>query len=243
MYVRGFLLVTLFACSTAAAAVRWADVTKQPAAWHATAEARAIADNVLLYQDATGGWPKNRNMALAPAAEAAARRNGVPEDETLPTIDNGATHTQLRFLARLITAGRGTPVDRAAFDRGLDYLFTAQYPNGGWPQFYPLRHGYYTHITFNDDAMVGVLEVLQGVAEGRAPFAFTSPRQPARPPAAATPRGGRRPVAARPGDSRRPPRRPARGGMQQPVQRPYVPRRASPRPRSRSRRLRSPARS
>jgi PelA/Pel-15E family pectate lyase len=180
MPVRVLLLVTLLACSTAAAAVRWADVPKQPETWYAGDEARAIADHVRLYQDVTGGWPKNRNMVLPPAAEAAARKHGVPEDETLPTIDNGATHTQLRFLARIITAGRGTPADRAAFDRGLNYLFNAQYPNGGWPQFYPLRHGYYSHITFNDDAMAGVLGVLQGVALGHAPFDFVDPARRAR---------------------------------------------------------------
>lgn len=175
--IRCLLLLAALLPSVAAGAVQWIDVLKQPDAWHATAEARAIADNVLLYQDATGGWPKNRNMALAPAAEAAARKNGVPADETMPTIDNGATHTQLRFLARIITAGAGTPADRAAFDRGVAYLLAAQYPNGGWPQFYPLRPGYYSHITFNDDAMVGVLEVLQGIAQGRAPFDFTTPAQ------------------------------------------------------------------
>ena len=184
--IRGLLLLAVLLPSAAAGAVHWQDVLKQPAAWYAGDEARAIADHVLLYQDATGGWPKNRNMALPPAVEAAARKKGVPEDETRPTIDNGATHTQLRFLARIITAGRGARAHRAAFDRGLDYLFAAQYPNGGWPQFYPLRPGYYTHITFNDDAMAGVLQVLQGVAKGRAPFAFTSPEQRARAAAAVT---------------------------------------------------------
>lgn len=170
-------VILLGAVQPLAGALRWADVPRQPDAWHATAEARAIADNVLLYQDATGGWPKNRNMVLAPAAEAAARKHGVPKDETMPTIDNGATHTQLRFLARVITAGAGTPADRAAFDRGVAYLLAAQYLNGGWPQFHPLRSGYYSHITFNDDAMVGVLGVLHGIAQGRAPFAFASPAQ------------------------------------------------------------------
>lgn len=170
------------------AALRWADVPRQPDAWHASAEARAIADNVLLYQDLTGGWPKNRDMTLAPAAEVAARGGHVPEDETLPTIDNGATHTQLRFLARILATGSGTPADRAAFDRGLAYLLAAQYPNGGWPQFHPLRRGYYTHITFNDDAMTGVLGVLHGVADGREPFAFASPAQRAQ-AAAAVARG------------------------------------------------------
>lgn len=41
-------------------------------------------------------------------------------------------------------------------------MLEAQYPNGGWPQFYPLRKGYYTHITYNDGAMIGVMNFLDG---------------------------------------------------------------------------------
>jgi hypothetical protein len=48
----------------------------------------------------------------------------------------------------------------------------AQYPNGGWPQFYPLRTDYSRHITFNDGAMAGVLTVLDDVAKATTPFGF-----------------------------------------------------------------------
>jgi PelA/Pel-15E family pectate lyase len=51
--------------------------------------------------------------------------------------------------------------------RGVDYLLAAQYPNGGWPQFYPLRDDYSRHITFNDDAMTNVLSLLEDLAATR----------------------------------------------------------------------------
>jgi PelA/Pel-15E family pectate lyase len=54
----------------------------------------------------------------------------------------------------------------------LDYLFKAQYPNGGWPQFYPDLSGYYKHITFNDDAMIGVMKLLRDVAAGKPNYVF-----------------------------------------------------------------------
>lgn len=165
------------------APVKWRDALTQPAAWYASAAARDLADTVLLYQFANGGWPKNREMSLVPAAEAAARSAPVPADEQMPTIDNNATHTQLRFLARVISATNGSDAHRAAVVRGIGYLLAAQYPNGGWPQFFPLREGYYSHITFNDEAMAEVLMVLHDVATGRAPFAFVDPAL--RPPAAA----------------------------------------------------------
>ena len=55
---------------------------------------------------------------------------------------------------------------------GSTFLLAAQYPSGGWPQFFPLRDDYSRHITFNDGAMVGVLRLLREVAPGAAPFAF-----------------------------------------------------------------------
>ncbi len=166
--MRAVILVCLLLPLTAPAAIPWSAVPRQPDAWHATAEARAIADTVLLYQTPSGGWPKNRDMTRRPALTLPADgRNHT--DITAPTIDNNATYTQIRFLVR-VNAAHSNPRYDAAVRRGLDYLFTAQYPNGGWPQFYPLLPGYYTHITFNDDAMVGVLELLRDVAERRAPF-------------------------------------------------------------------------
>src|SRR5205814_4891379 len=96
-----------------------------------------------------------------------ARQKG--DDEA--TIDNGATFTQLEYLARVYTAQK-LERPRAAFLKGLDYLLAAQYENGGWPQYYPLRKGYYTHITYNDDAMVGVLELLRDVAREKPAYAF-----------------------------------------------------------------------
>jgi len=156
-------LVLLMICGCVRAEVRWGEVLRQKPEWYAIAEARALADNVLLYQLPAGGWAKNRDMTLPPEANRDSKE--APE----PTIDNGATTTQLRLLA-LVQAAQPDPRRAAAIARGLDYLLAAQYANGGWPQFYPLLPGYYTHITFNDDAMVNVLSVLRDVARGRAPF-------------------------------------------------------------------------
>ena len=43
------------------------------------------------------------------------------------TIDNGATYTQLSFLARVYTAQQQER-HRESFLKGLDYLLKAQYP-------------------------------------------------------------------------------------------------------------------
>jgi PelA/Pel-15E family pectate lyase len=90
------------------------------------------------------------------------------------TFDNDATITQMRFLAKVVAAAPGdaTSPERKAFLRGLDYVFAAQYPNGGWPQVWPLEGGYHDAITYNDDAMLHVVALLSEVAEGKDEFAF-----------------------------------------------------------------------
>lgn len=148
------------------------EVLRQAPDWYASAEARALADSVLLHQSPEGGWPKNTPLNVAP--EVAPVEAGVKN-----TFDNEATTLPMAFLARVIHAEGGVTY-RAAFERGLNYTLAAQYPNGGWPQFYPLREGYYSHITFNDDAMVRVMTLLQGVASGAGPYDFVSPADRAR---------------------------------------------------------------
>ncbi len=154
--------------ASATAAVRWNEINRQPAAWYAGDEARAIAASVVQYQTQPGGWTKNTDMTQPPSAAFLADTRFDHRDAT---IDNGATTTQVRYLAPVLTA-RDDPARRAAFERGFDYLLAAQYPNGGWPQYFPLREGYYTHITYNDNAMVSVLAILRETAQGKAPFAF-----------------------------------------------------------------------
>lgn len=155
------------------ATIRWPAVLRQPAAWYAGPEAARIADNVVAWQRASGGWPKNQDMAALLPPEERRRIVGAREQPD-STIDNGATTTQLRFLARVHTAAPHPEV-RAALLRGVDYLLDMQYPNGGWPQYWPRPKGYAAHITFNDGAMVNVLNLLSDLAPGRGDFGFADP--------------------------------------------------------------------
>jgi PelA/Pel-15E family pectate lyase len=150
----------------------WPDVLSQPAAWYKTEEAVRIADNVLAYQRAIGGWPKDIDKARALTTSERAR---VVNDKTErdATIDNGATLTELRYLALVYSATRAERF-RDAFVSGFEYVLSAQYENGGWPQYFPLRPDYSRHITLNDGAMVGVLALLRDMGRGRPPFDFVA---------------------------------------------------------------------
>ena len=159
------------------------------ASWYGSNEARRIADIIVSFQTPAGGWSKNLNLtkqARAPGESFAPNNNsrylGKNDFDSPPakhwdyvgTFDNNATVTQLRFLAKVIAAGGPNQVAfyRASFRRGLDYIFAAQYPNGGWPQVWPLQGGYHDAITYNDDAMINILNLLRDVSTGTNEFAF-----------------------------------------------------------------------
>jgi PelA/Pel-15E family pectate lyase len=164
------VLVASLAAAQAPDIVRWETLPEQPAAWYATPEATRIADNLLLYQRHTGGWPKNTDMTVVLAVSDRTRVAGE-KALTDSTIDNGATTTEIETLARVFTAIRENRFRDGAL-AGIDYLLRAQYPSGGWPQYFPLRDDYSRHITFNDDAIARVLTMLREVAAGRAPYGF-----------------------------------------------------------------------
>jgi pectinesterase len=133
--------------------------------WFASEEAVKIADNVLLYQRNIGGWPKNTEMQN-PVSDA--EKQKLLDLKATPdgcTTDNGATCQEMLFLSKMYKQ-KPDEKYKVSFLKGLDYLLAAQYENGGWPQFYPLKKGYYTHITYNDDSMVHILSLLKEIKEG-----------------------------------------------------------------------------
>jgi PelA/Pel-15E family pectate lyase len=159
--------------------VTWNDVLKQKPLWYQTDEAARIADQLLLYQKENGGFEKNIDMALMLTAKEkealAAKRADISET----TIDNRTSYMQVAYLAKVITASllktsppANLPKYKDAFNKGVDYLLSSQYENGGFPQFFPLKKGYYSHVTFNDDAMVGVVKFLRDVAVKKEDYRF-----------------------------------------------------------------------
>jgi PelA/Pel-15E family pectate lyase len=176
----------------------------RPADWYATPEARRIADIVVSFQTPAGGWSKNLNLAdhVRRPGEHYAGNNlsrflspgdfDTPHDPKwnyVGTLDNDATTTELEFLARAAAAQPDNGAQwRASFLRGVQYLLNAQYPNGGWPQVYPLEGGYHDAITFNDGAVCETMRLLHRVGAGADPFAFV-PADIRRHAAAAVDRG------------------------------------------------------
>jgi PelA/Pel-15E family pectate lyase len=162
--------------------VSWGDTLKQAPLWYAVDEATRIANQVLFYQHDNGGWSKNIDMA-AMLTQAERRTIAANKASAETTIDNGATYTQLRYLAKVITA-KDIAAHKEGFFKGLDFLLSMQYANGGFPQFFPLQSNYSRHITYNDGAMIGALKLLRDIAKKKPDFAFVDEPRRARAEAA-----------------------------------------------------------
>lgn len=129
-----------------------ADLTKKPNSWFSSDEGHQAMECILSWQTDHGDWPKNSATTTKPYSG--------DRDKLRGTFDNGATTGELRALARAFTVTGDTRYEQA-FRKGFEHILAAQYANGGWPQYYPLRDGYYTHITFNDNCMIRLLEFLR----------------------------------------------------------------------------------
>jgi PelA/Pel-15E family pectate lyase len=92
------------------------------------------------------------------------------------TFDNGTTYTHIAALAQIYAATNNAKYKDAAL-KGLDFVLAAQYANGGWPQYYPLENNYSRHITYNDGAMLGILKLLQWIADGDKQYSFVDAKR------------------------------------------------------------------
>lgn len=160
------------------------------AAWYASAEARTLADATVSFQTPAGGWSKNQDRRLArlpgqrfsndaETMELDPANFDAPVDRFwtfVGTLDNGATTSEMRFLAKVAEQAPGAEGDayRASITRGVTYLLNAQYPNGGWPQNWPLEGGFHDAVTFNDNAVAEAAMLLEDVVESQNGFGFVA---------------------------------------------------------------------
>ena len=117
-------------------------------------QASKTADTILSWQSKKGSWPKNVDTTDKPFT-------GNPEN-LQGTFDNGATTGEIRFLYHIYKA-TGNKKYYRGFVKGLNHILEAQYPSGGWPQFYPPGNDYHRHITFNDDVMINIMNLLKDI--------------------------------------------------------------------------------
>jgi PelA/Pel-15E family pectate lyase len=131
---------------------------------YAVEQVDEIAENMLLFQRANGGWPKDYDMlAVLTPEQAQVIRETHDRNDT--SFDNYNIHSQVDYLARAYAAG-GEKSWRDACVRGFDFIVAAQLPGGGFPQQHPEGSGYAKFITFNDGVTIGALNVLHDAVAG-----------------------------------------------------------------------------
>lgn len=76
------------------------------------------------------------------------------------TYDDDVTSDAARFLLRIYLEKLDAKY-KPALDKAIHFMLKSQYPNGGWPQRYPLKHDfkkaghedYSSYYTYNDDVI------------------------------------------------------------------------------------------
>ncbi len=130
-----------------------------------------IADNMLLFQRNNGGWPKNYDMQ-AVLTKGQVEQLIRTKETTHTTFDNGTTYTHVDYLAQVYSLTHHKKYQEACLN-GIGFILSAQYANGGWPQYFPLeKDNYSTHITFNDGAFIGIMHLLKKIKDKDPDYSF-----------------------------------------------------------------------
>lgn len=137
--------------------------------WFSSDSARVVTENLLSFQAPNGGWSKHVNYRAGPRKKGQSYFGESARWQWISTFDNGTTTEQMTFLT-LRDSVSPDPRYKEAFRRGLHYILSAQFPNGCWPQVWPLDGGYHDAATFNDDIVTNILTVLEDAARGRPAF-------------------------------------------------------------------------
>ena len=129
------------------------------------------ANHLLTWQMEHGGWTKNWDYIYTRSWDGKESRSEWvnSKGEELGTIDNDATISELLFLAKVYQETKDDKY-KQSIEKGIDFLMELQYPTGGFAQVYPERGNYSDYVTFNDNAMINVLETLDLIAEKKYPF-------------------------------------------------------------------------
>lgn len=137
---------------------------KAPYPQYTTDQIIHISENILAWQNADGGWPKNKDwtqtMSAKKLAELRKRRY-----KGRSSLDNRNTWSHINYLTH-VHKQTGLKRYADAAIKGIRYILKNQHKSGGW------RGADVNAITFNDSVMTGVLHILHAILTDRKLFSF-----------------------------------------------------------------------
>ncbi|WP_240636544.1 pectate lyase [Paenibacillus silvae] len=131
----------------------------------------AFALNIVSWQMPHGGFYKDMEKQYAAPWDGVTARSGWkdPNGVELGTFDNDATTSEIRFLTDMYVK-TGNPVFKESVRKAVNFILVSQYPSGGWPQVYPKRSNYSDAVTYNDNAMVQTMLLLDDITQRKHGF-------------------------------------------------------------------------
>ena len=120
----------------------------------------SVADLIVTLQNEDGGF-----QVLPDNYEMSQKETGLGSMKDVSSVYNGATTSELKYLAKYITANK--PEDskyQDAFVKGIKYLLTTQRDNGGWSMNPGSGSGFNANIEVGNKAMTEVLTLLSDIA-------------------------------------------------------------------------------
>lgn len=139
----------------------WDEISRRPDSWYRSPAGLTMAENILSWQDASGGWPR-MNTTRRPFQDGDLPGTGSGQGR-VSLVDS--TVDEMRFLARGYRATSDARY-RAAVLRGLRFLLDAQQNTGGWPRAYPSGDDSYDHYaTLSDGVIPDIMTLLCEVAQ------------------------------------------------------------------------------
>lgn len=118
----------------------------------------ASISDIIKNQNPDGGWKKDYKKSSGDWAKS--------------TIDNKATYTEIRKLAADFQKNQNGQSKDCCME-GINFLLNMQYSNGGWPQIYgTTKEIYHMYITYNDDAMINVMILLDEISNKSGDFSW-----------------------------------------------------------------------
>ncbi|MFY1047852.1 pectate lyase [Chryseobacterium sp. GP-SGM7] len=132
-----------------------------------------LAEKMMIYQLPNGGWGKHnsdkKNVDYTAKIDSKLLKIIKANDNDLATIDNNATSREINGLIKAYNSTKNPAYLKSA-EKGIQYLLSMQYENGGFPQYFPNTSIYRKQVTYNDNAMINVMMVLYNISEGKEGF-------------------------------------------------------------------------